>query len=127
MKVASGILALVIGNSVVADPGPIERGEQLFNSRDKGHCLLCHALSKNDSPFQGNLGPSLDGVGKRLDKEELIARVKDSRAFNPNTIMPPYFSTKDLRQVQSAFQGETVLTEREITDLVAYLLEASHD
>ena len=100
----------------------IERGKNVFNDREKGHCLLCHQLTANSEPFQGNLGPSLDGIGSRYSVTELTTRIADPRVFNPNTIMPAYLSTKDLSQVAKAYRGKTILTKQELTDLVMYLL-----
>lgn len=103
------------------------RGEKVFNDRDKGHCLLCHALAKNPAPFQGNLGPALDHLNSRFDRAELTERIADARVFNPDTIMPPYFSKQDLHQVAAGFQGKTVLTKEQLDDLVTYLLSVTNE
>ena len=125
------ILSLWLGvllQPLMAEPlSAIERGEQVFNNRDKGHCLLCHSLSSNPETFQGNLGPSLDDVAKRLDRDELTLRIADSREVNPNTIMPPYYSVINLSQVAPEFDGDTVLTEQELSDLVSYLIHETDD
>ena len=105
----------------------LENGAAVFSDRDRGHCLLCHALSKHSGSFQGNLGPSLDGVAKRFDRPELTARIADSRQFNPQTIMPPYYSTDKLAQVSTEFKGKTVLTKSELEDLVSYLLSDANE
>ena len=42
--------------------GDALHGQSLFINREQGHCILCHQLSSLEAPFQGNLGPSLDGV-----------------------------------------------------------------
>lgn len=123
MKWIRHLLPLLVSCSAMAElSDEARRGEQVFNERDKGHCLLCHSLSGNRSSFQGNLGPPLDGVAKRMTKDELIRRIADSRVFNSETIMPPYFSVEGLRQVGSDYVDKTVLTENELSDLVSYLL-----
>ncbi len=99
------------------------RGELIFSDRDKGHCVLCHTLGRSTAPFQGDLGPNLDAVAERMTAEALRLRIADSRVYNPDTIMPPYFSVKELRQVAEPYKGKTVLTEQELSDLVVYLME----
>jgi len=101
--------------------GDAERGEWAFNSRDKGHCLLCHQLASNTEPFQGTIGPPLDGVGARLTTAQLRFRIVDSSRLNSDTRMPAYYKTEGLNQVAQAFIGQPVLTAQEVEDLVAYL------
>ena len=131
LSVASGLLFHAPFSqgeeSLARDVNAVERGRQVFNDRDKGHCLLCHALSSSRETFQGNLGPSLDGVTKRLGRAELRQRIADSRMFNPNTIMPPYYSTDKLSQVSPEYRDKTVLTEQELEDVVTYLIYEAND
>lgn len=97
------------------------RGRAAFLDRDRGHCLLCHAVAELDEPFQGNIGPSLTGVGARLTAGQLRLRVVDASRLNPNTIMPPYFRTENLHDVQAEFRNKPVLTAQEVEDVIAYL------
>jgi L-cysteine S-thiosulfotransferase len=101
--------------------GRYAQGEAVFNSRDSGHCVLCHQLANSRAPFQGNIGPALDGIGNRLDAAQLRFRIVDSRRLNPASLMPAYFNTNNLQQVATEFQGKTVLSAMEIEDLVAFL------
>lgn len=105
----------------------VMRGFGAFHDRDKGHCLLCHQLSASPESFQGNLGPSLDGIAQRMTKEELISRISDSRVLNPETIMPPYHAVSGLKQVKSEFKGKPVLTEQEVVDVTNYLLSITRE
>lgn len=100
------------------DPG---RGRAVFVSRESGHCVLCHQVSALDAPFQGNVGPVLDGIGARLTSAELRLRVVDARRLWPETVMPSYYRTDGLRQVPDALSGQPVLTAQEVEDVVAYL------
>jgi sulfur-oxidizing protein SoxX len=101
--------------------GDIRQGQEIFNSRDKGHCLLCHQLTSNTEAFQGTIGPPLDNIGDRLTAGQLRYRVVDSSRLNPDTRMPAYFKTEGLHQVAAEFVGQPVLNAIEIEHLVAYL------
>jgi sulfur-oxidizing protein SoxX len=102
-------------------PGRADMGQAVFNDREKGHCLLCHQLSASSEPFQGTIGPSLDGVASRLTRAEIRYRIVDQSRSNPETVMPAYYRTDKLTQVAKAYRGKTVLTAQEIEDLIAYL------
>jgi len=101
--------------------GDISRGQEVFNDRDKGHCLLCHQLTSNPETFQGNIGPPLDNIGDRLTAGQLRYRIVDSSRLNPATRMPAYFKTEGLNQVAAEFAGQPVLNAQQVEDLVAYL------
>jgi L-cysteine S-thiosulfotransferase len=102
-------------------PGDPERGRAIVVDRDRGLCLLCHSGPFPEEPFQGNLGPSLDGVGSRLDPAALRLRIVDSRRINPDTIMPPYRSTDGLNRVGARWRGEPILSAQQVEDVVAFL------
>ncbi len=112
--------------AAAADAG---RGRLVFLDRDRGHCLLCHAVAELDEPFQGTIGPALTGVGGRLTAGQLRLRLVDASYLNPSTIMPPYFRTAGLRDVQADFRDTPVLSAQEVEDVIAYLgaLEGSRD
>lgn len=95
------------------------RGFAIVQSRE-GQCTLCHSIPQFKGVV-GNLGPSLEGVGKRLSEEQLRARLIDSRKINPNTIMPAYYSTEGLNRVDPKLLGKTILSASELEDVLAYL------
>ncbi|MEY4340947.1 MAG: SoxAX cytochrome complex subunit precursor [Pseudomonadota bacterium] len=72
--------------------------------RTTGNCVSCHEIpawrdpsqSTNRLSLQGNFGPSLQGVGTRYTKEQLLQWVKDARVIRPHTWMPPYGSIDNL-------------------------------
>jgi sulfur-oxidizing protein SoxX len=103
-------------------PGDEGRGRTIVTSRQKGLCLLCHSGPFPDQRFQGNLAPSLQGVGSRLTEAQLRLRVVDSRRVHPATIMPPYHSTQGLTRVGQAWAGKTILSAQDIEDVVAFLV-----
>jgi sulfur-oxidizing protein SoxX len=107
--------------ALTAVSGDIARGQEVFNHRDKGHCLLCHQLSSNPETFQGTIGPPLDNIGDRLTAAQLRYRIVDSSRLNPVTRMPAYFKTEGLHQVAAEFVGQPVLNAQQVEDLVAYL------
>jgi len=104
-------------------PGDPGNGERVFLDRDRGHCLLCHAIAATDEPFQGNVGPPLDGIARRLDSAQIRYRIVDASRLNPDTVMPPYHRTHGLRQVGAAFRGLPVLGAQEVEDLIAWLVQ----
>ncbi len=103
-----------------APAGDPQRGQALLLKRHDSGCILCHEVP--GIAQGGNLGPPLAGLASRYSAEELRARIADARVFNPATIMPPARSTAGLQRVAPAFQGQTVLTQQGLEDIVAYLL-----
>jgi sulfur-oxidizing protein SoxX len=106
-------------------PGDPERGRAVLLDRDRGHCLLCHAIEQIDEGFQGNIGPPLSAVGDRLGTGELRARIVDPTRLNPRTAMPAYFRSEGLRQVAAEYVGKPILTAQEVEDVVAFLATLS--
>jgi L-cysteine S-thiosulfotransferase len=107
-------------------PGDAAIGRTVFIDRDRGHCLLCHRVAGLDEPFQGDIGPDLSAVGERLSPAQLRLRVVDPTQLNPDTAMPAYHRTRDLRQVAAAYVGKPMLTAQEVEDVVAYLATLRH-
>lgn len=101
--------------------GNAERGRAIVANRQVGLCLLCHSGPIPEERLQGNLAPDLAGVGRRFSAGELRQRLVDSRKINPETIMPPYFSTEGLTGVARSFRGKTILDAQQIEDVIAYL------
>lgn len=115
----------IVGHAVpaplTATPGDAVRGRSIFADRTKGLCLLCHAGPIPEERFQGNLAPDLAGAGSRWSIAEMRLRLVDSRALNPETIMPSYYSLSGTTRVGTAWRGKPVLEAQEIEDVVAYL------
>jgi sulfur-oxidizing protein SoxX len=102
-------------------PGDATRGRALILTRDAANCTLCHAISDAAIRFSGNLGPSLDGVGRRLSVAQLRLRVADNLRLNAATIMPSYYRIDGLDRVAIEYRGEPILTGQQIEDVIAYL------
>ena len=116
---------VMVGDAIPASltgaPGDAARGRAIVLDRQRGLCLLCHGGPFPEERFQGDLAPSLAGVGARLNPGQLRLRMVDGRRLNPDTIMPSYFSLEGLVRVGRPWQGRTVLTAEEIEDVVAFL------
>ncbi len=67
----------------VSGRGTGGRGAELLQALG---CTGCHALGG----LGGQVGPSLDGVGGRLDRPALERQLASPQTRNPNTIMPSY-------------------------------------
>jgi sulfur-oxidizing protein SoxX len=116
------LLTLATLPAGAAAPGDAARGRTLLLQRQDSGCILCHALP--GLPTGGALGPPLDGLALRYNSDTLRMRIADARRFNPETVMPPYFSTEGLNNVARSRAGQTVLSEQALADIVAYLMAA---
>ena len=115
----------VVGDAIpeplTGAPGDPARGRVIVTSRQRGLCLLCHSGPFPEERFQGDLAPSLAGVGSRLSEGQLRLRLVDSRKLDPGTIMPSYYQTDGLNRVGAAWRDKPVLNAEEIEDVVAFL------
>jgi L-cysteine S-thiosulfotransferase len=115
----------VVGDAIptplTGAPGNPARGRVIVTSRQRGVCLLCHSGPFPEERFQGDLAPSLAGVGSRLSEGQLRLRLVDSRKLDPGTIMPSYYQTDGLNRVGAAWRDKPVLNAEEIEDVVAFL------
>ena len=64
--------------AMVTDSGPAQ--PEVFGQL----CTACHQLGGKG----GNVGPALDTIGQRMNKEELVMWLKDPAAVKPGTQMP---------------------------------------
>jgi sulfur-oxidizing protein SoxX len=103
-------------------PGDAERGRRIVLNREGGDCVICHAMPLPQRQFHGTIGPPLDSVGGRHPAGELRLRLVDSKALNPDTIMPAYYRVEGLHRVDEHYRGKPILTAQQIEDVVAYLL-----
>ena len=97
-------------------------GKKIVLDRHVGLCLLCHSGPFPVEQFQGDLAPSLAGIGGRLSAGQIRLRIVDASRVDPNTIMPPYFRTDALQRVAPAYRGKPVLSAQQIEDVVAFLV-----
>jgi sulfur-oxidizing protein SoxX len=102
--------------------GDALRGRALVADRQYSLCLLCHRAPIEEARFQGMLAPDLKTAAAALSEVQLRARIADARRFNPETIMPAYYSTDGLQRVAPAYVGKTIFTAQDIEDVVAWLM-----
>ena len=111
-----------IPSSLTGAAGDPAAGRKIVLDRQVGLCLLCHSGPFPEERFQGDLAPSLAGVGARLSAGQIRLRIVDASRVNPQTIMPAYFRTEGLTRVAPSQRGKTVLSAQQIEDVVAFLV-----
>lgn len=81
--------------------------------------MLCHS-APGIAPA-GNVGPSLAGVGSRLDEAQLRLRIADITRVSPSAAMPTFHRVAGMKRVAAEYEGRPVLDGQQVEDLVAYL------
>ena len=115
------MLGDAIPASLTGAPGDATRGRALVVERTST-CILCHNGPFPEQKFQGDLAPSLAGVGSRWSAGQLRLRLVDASRLNATTIMPSYYRVDGLDRVGPAWRGEPILSAEQIEDIVAYLV-----
>ena len=93
--------------NVTTEGGNPSIGSRLVRFHSGATCLRCHVIDGSG----GNAGPALDGVGNRLDKNQLMRSI----IIPQETIVDGYGDGGAMPNMRD------VLTPREIRDVVAYL------
>ena len=126
LSLSSAQAQIVVGDSIYeslsSTPGDVSRGRTIVASRQTGLCLLCHSGPFPEERFQGNLAPELKASVARLSAPQLRARIVNAAHFNPQTIMPSYYQADKLNRVAPKFAGQTILSGKEIEDVIAFLV-----
>jgi len=91
-----------------------------------GDCGICHHLPGHDPRDQGTVGPSLAGVGLRLNEATLRALLTDARALRPGTVMPTYGRPATGPRVPPVLQGKPLLPAHVREAIVAWLSTLRH-
>lgn len=117
--------------SLTGVPGNPEEGASVISSKKKGNCVSCHVVSAMpDVPFQGNIGPALDGAGERWSEAELRGILVDAKQTFHETMMPSFYKTVGFIRLGDRYTGKAypegepvtpLLTAQQIEDVVAYL------
>ena len=108
--------------SLTGKPGDPQKGAAVVTNRALGNCLACHKISALDKePFQGEIGPPLDGVAGRWDEGQLRLIVVNAKEVFDGTVMPAFYRTEGLRRVRPQFEGKPILTAEQVEDVVAFL------
>lgn len=115
----------IAGDAIVAPlaglRGDAGRGRMLAFDPERGNCTICHPVPGGDPRGQGDVGPTLAGVGGRLSEGQIRLRVVDGTRLNPETIMPPYHRVTGLNRVGARWAGKPVLSAQEVEDIVVFL------
>lgn len=110
---------------VAGDP---EAGIAVITNRGLGNCVACHQFSDLSAPFQGDVGPSLDGIGNVWSEAELRGIIANAKLTFDGTIMPAFFKTEGFIRPGDAYTGKAgtdltpLLEAQQVEDVVAYLM-----
>lgn len=119
-----------IAESLTGVPGNPEDGAKHMVDRALGNCAACHKIgAMPDVPFQGNIGPELDGAAGRWTEAQLRGIVADAKHTFPDSMMPSFYKVAGYVRPGVAFTSKPaeeplppLLTAQQIEDIVAYLL-----
>ncbi|NHF74258.1 sulfur oxidation c-type cytochrome SoxX [Paracoccus xiamenensis] len=121
-----------IAESLTGTPGNADEGKVIMTTNALGNCVACHALdAMPDVPFQGNIGPQLDGAGDRWTEAQLRGIVVDAKHTFPDSFMPGMYKVGPFIRPGVAFTGKPpeapedikpILAAQQVEDVVAYLV-----
>ncbi|MEN8893193.1 sulfur oxidation c-type cytochrome SoxX [Planktotalea arctica] len=115
--------------SLTGKPGNPEQGAVVLGNRSLGNCVACHVVGAlADIPFQGDIGPSLDGAADRWSAAELRGILVNSKMTFEGTMMPAYYKIDGFTRPGNAYTGKAadgpldpLLSAEQIEDVVAFL------
>ena len=90
-----------------ANDDMVKLGEKVFNTKNLGNCLACHAVECKNIDGPGSMGPKLQALQYWPD-DALYDKIYDPYTTNPISQMP-------------AFGKSGWLSDKEIKAVVAYL------
>ena len=131
-EVAPGDVTYVDGAveaSLTGQPGNPEEGAKIVGSKSMGNCVACHQISDlSDIPFQGEIGPMLDGAGDRWSEAQLRGLVANAKMLFEGTMMPAFYKDSGYIRPGKAYTGKAaddtlgpLLSAQQVEDVVAYL------
>ena len=118
-----------IAQSLSGAPGDAANAPEIMN-KGAGNCIACHQVSAlADIPFQGEIGPPLDGAGSRWSEAELRGIVADAKQMFEGSMMPSFYKTTGYIRPGDGFTGKAateplppILSAQQIEDVVAFLV-----
>lgn len=119
--VAGAVVNGAIDRPLTEVAGDPARGRDVARDPRNASCLICHHMPIPEEPNHGNIGPDLAGVGARYSAGQLRLRLVDPKLIDPATVMPAYYSLRNLHDVQAQFRDKTIYSAQDIEDVVAYL------
>ncbi|SDF84967.1 sulfur-oxidizing protein SoxX [Sulfitobacter delicatus] len=119
-----------VEQSLTGTPGDPANGAAIVGNKKAGNCVACHQISAlSDVPFQGEVGPMLDGAGDRWSEAELRGIVANSKMTFEGSMMPSYYKTTGYIRPGDGFTGKAaeeplppLLEAQQIEDIVAFLV-----
>jgi len=91
--------------NLTLEGGDPEAGELLFEKQVELSCLRCHPHAAGEVP---SIGPSLDGVGERLTRRELLDSI-----LTPNLAVAEGYDATTIRMADDSVLVGRVLTEND--------------
>ena len=118
-----------VAQSLSGVAGDAAQGRMVVGNKSLGNCVACHEVSDLvDVPFQGEIGPPLDGAGDRWSEAELRGIVSNAKIMFEESMMPSFYKTEGFIRPGKAYTGKAaddtfgpLLTAQQIEDVVAYL------
>jgi len=92
-------------------------GYELMTNKQYGNCIACHDMPGVQG-LVSNFAPSLKGVGQKYSEKELTQWIVDARKLNPDTLMPPFGSTVELKMARPS---RVILSNEQIAQVVSTL------
>lgn len=103
-----GVAALAPTTAMAVDAELAAKGKKIATNRKKGNCFTCHDYK--GAHLAGNLGPSLNGVSKRLSRKKIYDQIWDATKANKHSSMPPFGKYEILSKKDINALTEWVLT-----------------
>lgn len=118
-----------VSQSLSGVAGDAANGRLIVGDKGQGNCVACHQVSDLAAvPFQGNIGPMLDGAGDRWNAAELRGIVANAKIMFEDSMMPSFYKTDGFTRPGNAYTGKAadetfgpLLTAQQVEDVVAYL------
>ncbi len=110
--------------------GDAVNGRVIVGDKGQGNCVACHVVSDlAEVPFQGEIGPMLDGAGERWSEAELRGIVANAKIMFEDSMMPSFYRTEGFTRPGDAYTGKAadpetfgpLLSAQQVEDVVAYL------
>lgn len=124
-----------VAASLTGVAGDAANGAIVVGSKSKGNCVACHEVSAlADVPFQGEVGPMLDGAGGRWSAAELRGLVTNAKMTFEGTVMPAFYKVDGFIRPGDGYTGKApegalppILTAQEIEDVVTFLMTLTEE
>lgn len=118
-----------VEQSLTGVAGDPVNGKDVIVNKSRGNCVACHSSEAwADTPFHGEVGPVLDGIGGYRSAAEIRGILVNAKKTFEGTIMPAYFKVDGFERPGDAYTGKAangpldpLLSAQEIEDVVAFL------